>query len=381
MDALVSGNSGDDTVQETTQVTGVLANKTLASRAATASPSGDFADTSSHKCVALIASESSAIVSDAPERHIDVFEQNCEFGDSWANKFQLPLSKCTQRTIRTGNNFYDAIIPDLQLIGYKALQIIAKGKSGALVLAQNLHKVQNLDESETIPVALKLNSGKSRRTGNRPGAKVEMHEEMEIHRKLAHSNIVRWLSNLEYEGRLATVMEYCENGTLEDLLKLQTARFLPETVARRYFWQMHAAVEYLHGEGVAHRDICPQNLLIDRNNVLKLCDFRFAVNVYPGYNLKEECGSLGYQAPEVLSGSPYNPSLVDIWAMGATLYVMCTSRPPLGTIRYSLNRIAHSAWFTKADNSLRIGNFYRIRQPCKMSEGALERDVKENLKI
>ena len=53
--------------------------------------------------------------------------------------------------------------------------------------------------------------------------KTEMHEEMEIHRKLVHPNIVRWLSNVEHQGRLATVMEYCENGTLEDLLKLQVS--------------------------------------------------------------------------------------------------------------------------------------------------------------
>ena len=213
--------SGDDYSAETPHVSGVLASKNLA-RAATGSPSGDFGDTS-HHYMALVACDTSAPYAEDSDRHYDLYRQVCEYGDSWAQKYAIPLSKCPQRPIRTGNIFYDGIIPDLDCVGYKPLHVIARGKSGTIVLAQNLHRVQHFQERETIPVAIKLNSGMSRRCSTRMTAKAEMLEEMDIHRGLSHPNIVTWLSSINHKGRLATVMEYCENGNLEELLKLHVS--------------------------------------------------------------------------------------------------------------------------------------------------------------
>lgn len=213
--------SGDEYSPETPQVSGVLVSKNLA-RAASASPSGDFGDTT-HHYTALVACDVNAPYAEDSDRRFDMYQQVCEYGDSWDQKYTVPLSKCPQRPIRTGNIFYDGIIPDLELIGYKPLHVIARGKSGTIILAQNLHRLQHFQESETIPVAIKLNSGKSRRCNTRLSAKAEMVEEMGIHRALNHPNIVTWLSNMDHKGRLGTVMEYCEAGTLEDLLKLQVS--------------------------------------------------------------------------------------------------------------------------------------------------------------
>lgn len=211
--------SGDEYSPESTQVSGVLVSKNL-NRAASASPSGDFGDTT-HQYTALVACDVNAPFAEESDKRFDMYQQVCEYGDSWDQKYTIPLSKCAQRPIRTGNIFYDGIIPDLELIGYKPLHVIARGKSGTIILAQNIHREQHFQASETVPVAIKLNSGKSRRCNTRLSAKAEMLEEMTIHKGLQHPNIVAWLSNLEYKGRLGTVMEYCETGTLEDLLKLQ----------------------------------------------------------------------------------------------------------------------------------------------------------------
>lgn len=212
--------SGDDYSREASPVGVVLASKTRV-RAASASASGDFGDTT-HQYIALVSSDSNSPYADESDRrHFDMYQQVCEYGDSWAQKYKIPLSKCPQRPIRTGNIFYDGIISDLELIGYKPLHVVARGKSGTIILAQNLHKMQHFQECETVPVAIKLNSGKSRRCTTRLSAKAEMLEEMTIHRELQHRNIVTWLSNIDHMGRVGTVMEYCENGTLEELLKLQ----------------------------------------------------------------------------------------------------------------------------------------------------------------
>jgi len=222
MDALVSRNSGDD-YADVAPTTSVLVSKNLTSvsRAANASPSGDFGDPSIHQCVALIGSDPSQLGGgNSSDDHYDLYQNSCELGDKWSQNVQFPLSKSTQRPIRTGNNYYDIMVPDLEQLGYRPIHVIAKGKFGTLVLAQDLHRNQGYEECETEPVAIKLNSGKSIKP-NRSDARTEMYEEMEIHRSLTHANIVRWLANIEHRGRLAIVMEFCGNGTLEDLLSHQ----------------------------------------------------------------------------------------------------------------------------------------------------------------
>ena len=211
--------SGDDNSQESAQVSGVLASKTLL-RAPTASPSGDFQNTSVHQYVALVSGESSESETDTGStQSYDIYNHSCEFGDTWSQKYPVPLSKYPQRPIRTGNLYYDGIIVDLELLGYKPLQVVAKARYGTVIMAQNLHKLQHFRECETVPVALKLNSGKRHR--DRSPTKADMLNEMTIHRQLNHPNIVAWISNINYHGRVGTVMEFCENGNLEQLLKLQ----------------------------------------------------------------------------------------------------------------------------------------------------------------
>lgn len=214
--------SGDDNTQESPQVSGVLASKTLL-RAPTASPSGDFQNTSVHQYVALVSDDTSDSESErSTSGNYDIYSHVCEFGDSWSQKYPVPLSKYPQRPIRTGNLYYDGIIVDLELLGYKPLQVVAKARSGTVIMAQNLHKLQHFRECETVPVALKLNSGKPRR--NRSPSKTDMLDEMTIHRQLHHPNIVAWISNISYHGRVGTVMEFCENGTLEHVLKMQVSQ-------------------------------------------------------------------------------------------------------------------------------------------------------------
>ena len=203
---------------------------------------------------------------------------------------------------------------------------------------------------------------------------------------------------------------------------LQEARFLAEPVAKRYFQQIFSAIDYTHQLGFAHRDICLQNILITRNNTVKISDFGHAVRYMAGDPLcTDECGTMGYQAPEVLQRSPYNPKLSDLWSLGALLHTMCIGRLPHGLInteiiqnasrrlrfpddrilplskglkellkgllaydpatRYSHNRIRLNEWLVKPSAKVQIGNFHLIRQPQKLREGPMEVDIKVSLQI
>ena len=214
--------SGDDLTQDSSSV---HVNTPLASKAflnaASASPSGDFSNGPPHQYVTFVSTDEKYTTPSGEETmDFDIIKQFCDVGDSWHHKYPVPLSSYPRRPIRTGNLYYDGIISDLEYLGYKPLQVIAKGRSGTVLLAQDLHKVGAYQECETVPVALKLNSGKTKRVVRTLG-KTEVVDEMSIHRQLVHPSIVTWYDNINYNGRAGIVLEFCENGTLEQLIRIQ----------------------------------------------------------------------------------------------------------------------------------------------------------------
>jgi testis-specific serine kinase len=153
-------------------------------------------------------------------------------------------------------------------------------------------------------------------------------------------------------------MQHAENGSILDLIHKE--RRLSEPRACQLFKQMISAVDYIHSQGVCHRDIKCENILLDENFVVKLIDFGFAKNLKDmpktidpdkveaavasasgsqkisssqirkkDSKLSETyCGSYAYASPEILKGIPYDPFLSDIWAMGCVLFAMVFGRLP-----------------------------------------------------
>ena len=127
-------------------------------------------------------------------------------------------------------------------------------------------------------------------------------------------------------------MDYAETN-LRRQLEIRT--FVPEDQARKWFRQLASALEYLHSHSVAHRDIKIENILIDKNDDVKLCDFGFSKVVEKNSVHQDEhsttfCGSLGYCAPEILLRTPYEPYKTDVWSLGVVLYKMVFGGMPFG---------------------------------------------------
>uniref|UniRef100_A0A3Q2FT50 non-specific serine/threonine protein kinase n=1 Tax=Cyprinodon variegatus TaxID=28743 RepID=A0A3Q2FT50_CYPVA len=141
----------------------------------------------------------------------------------------------------------------------------------------------------------------------------------EIPRSLIHPNIIRTYDIFTSRNRTVyVVMELCPNG---DLKHLSTSKgTLEEGLSCRLFKQLCLAIQYLHGINIAHRDIKCDNLLLDTNYNLKLCDFSFSERLtYNDGKLvlsSDFCGTPNYEAPEILKHLPYNPKLSDVWSMG-----------------------------------------------------------------
>jgi len=88
---------------------------------------------------------------------------------------------------------------------------------------------------------------------------------------------------------------------------------------------------YLHHQGIAHRDLKPQNILLMWNGIVKICDFGFAY--YQGiHDLLPiaSCGSYFYVAPEVLNCEPYNGIRADIWSAGVVLFSLLAGERSFG---------------------------------------------------
>jgi serine/threonine protein kinase len=112
----------------------------------------------------------------------------------------------------------------------------------------------------------------------------------------------------------------------KDYTKLKTT--MPMILVKLYGFQICRAIAYIHALGVCHRDIKPQNLLVDPDtHVLKLCDFGSAKMLSPGESNIAYICSRYYRAPELIFGATEYTSTIDIWSVGCVLAELIIGRP------------------------------------------------------
>ncbi|TMW58183.1 hypothetical protein Poli38472_011771 [Pythium oligandrum] len=124
---------------------------------------------------------------------------------------------------------------------------------------------------------------------------------------------------------LFLVMEYCSNGDLFELLQRQDESRFDEATALYFFRQIVEGLDHIHRLGVAHRDVSLENVLLDAQWQVKLCDF--ALSTSTNRECTECVGKLHYMAPEVLIGRGYDPVKADVWSLGIMLFIMVTGSP------------------------------------------------------
>lgn len=161
--------------------------------------------------------------------------------------------------------------------------------------------------------------------------------EFSIAKSLHHPNIVESIRLCTDHGRWNHVMEYCSEGDLYSLVEKKYLLEESRKVDRLcLFKQLVQGINYLHTNGIAHRDIKLENLLITKDSKLKITDFGVSdvfTGTHPGLreaggqcgiNMGEVrlcdpgiCGSLPYISPEVLTrGVKYDPRALDVWGAG-----------------------------------------------------------------
>ncbi len=169
--------------------------------------------------------------------------------------------------------------------------------------------------------------------------------EIDIHSKLNHPNIVKFIDTFKLDNKmkdklLIIILELCEGGSLKSLVRKKR---INEKEARYYLLGILSGVQYIHNKYYIHRDIKIENILLTRDNVVKICDFGMAK--YERDTQITKCGTPNYISPEVLCGCN-NTYLSDIWAIGVTLYTMIIGKPPFETtnIKTTYSRIKSSTF-------------------------------------
>jgi MAP/microtubule affinity-regulating kinase len=149
--------------------------------------------------------------------------------------------------------------------------------------------------------------------------------EVALMRVLEHPHVVRLFQVIEADQHIYLVMERASGGTLWRIL---LSGHLKEKKARRMFQQLVWAVGYCHSRGIAHRDLKPDNILLDEADNVKLADFGLATWFMPGQKLEQVCGALAFRAPEIYLGRKYEGPQVDVWSLGIILYFMLAGALP-----------------------------------------------------
>jgi [calcium/calmodulin-dependent protein kinase] kinase len=153
-------------------------------------------------------------------------------------------------------------------------------------------------------------------------------EEIAIMKKLNHDNLVSLIEVLDdpEEDSLYMVLEMCKKGVVMKVGMDEKADPYDDEICRCWFRDLILGIEYLHAQGVVHRDIKPDNLLLTEDDVLKISDFGVSEMFEKKSEMKtaKSAGSPAFLPPElcVAKHGDISGRAADIWSMGVTLYCL-----------------------------------------------------------
>jgi serine/threonine protein kinase len=214
----------------------------------------------------------------------------------------------------------ETVIPTIngnyQTIKYTTSKIVGTGSFGSVF------KATRLDSGEIVGIKKVY---QDKRFKNR---------ELQIMRLLDHTNIIKlhhcfMVTTQEEECYLHLVLDYVPD-TVHRIIRFYTShhQFVPLLLVKLYIYQMCRGLGYMHGSGICHRDIKPQNLLVDLDtHQLYFCDFGSAKVLVKGEpNIAYIC-SRYYRAPELIFGATQYTCAIDMWSTGCVMAELLTGRP------------------------------------------------------
>ena len=161
------------------------------------------------------------------------------------------------------------------------------------------------------------------------------YKELEIIKIVKHPNIIKLLEIIETNSKLYLISEYLPYNLLS---YIESKKKLSENKARHFFQQLISALNYLHIMGISHRNIKPENILLDKKKTkLKITGFGVSTFCKDGSLLNSPVGNLIYAPPEMILSKKYKGELNDIWDAGIVLYAMVCGYLPFSQDNQDIN--------------------------------------------
>ncbi|XWX01615.1 hypothetical protein V2A60_009643 [Cordyceps javanica] len=239
-----------------------------------------------------------------------------QFGDgrpavvATRDKSSNPATPSRRDKIRESSAHQDPMLKD-----YRLGECLGKGAFGSV------YKAFNWNTGEAVAV-------KQIKLGDLPKSELRMIEsEIDLLKNLHHDNIVKYIGFVKSTDCLNIILEYCENGSLHSICKAY-GKF-PENLVGVYMTQVLQGLQYLHDQGVIHRDIKGANILTTKDGTVKLADFGVSTSTLAGGQDKEAqvVGTPYWMAPEIIQLSGAS-SASDIWSVGCTVIELLQGKPP-----------------------------------------------------
>ena len=208
---------------------------------------------------------------------------------------------------------------------FEFLQLLGEGSFGKVIKVSSLinHKIY----------AMKILNLENKDDFSKEQKEDYFESEIELLKSLNHPNIVKYYKSFREDDKLYIIMEYFDNGDLDDYIKV--LKYEKNKVKKEEIWnifyQSISGLTYLHSSKVIHRDIKPANIFMTKNKIIKIGDFGVSAVVK---EKKEDMkkirqlsgtvvGSLPYMAPEILKQKRIYNEKVDVFSMGCVFYKIC----------------------------------------------------------
>ena len=261
--------------------------------------------------------------------------------------------------IKNGININKKLNIPLKIKTYKIEKALYTISNSYLYLATNL----NIKEKVLIKIYDK------EIINNNPEEISLINNEIFMMKLINHKNILKLYEIIESPSFIYLILECFNTTKLIDYIK--TKKKLSEDESLNIYKQIISLLLYFNEMNIGHLNLNPNDILIDNNNNIKLCDFKYSV--FYTNNTKLKCKLLGdasYLSPELLSEKSCYPELADIWSSGVLLYLCLNGQLPFkGINNYDLQKKIMEAEFALPLNlSKNLQEFFKYIFEVKTEE-------------
>ncbi|KAL5261495.1 hypothetical protein ACHWQZ_G007271 [Mnemiopsis leidyi] len=168
--------------------------------------------------------------------------------------------------------------------------------------------------------------------GDLESEKRTVQNEITIHRRLSHPNIVKYFTTKQIDNIFLIFMEYVAGESLFD--RVERAGPLNSNLVIDFTYQILSGLVYMHSQEIVHRDLRSKNILISSANVVKIVDFGISKSFTDTHCslFSSQVGHPHWRAPELIEGRGKAGRKVDVWSLGIAMFEMIRGDTPWGEL-------------------------------------------------